>query len=97
MKTKAELINFIREQINWGNSVPMVIRGGGADWLNDADIVNAIAADEDYIDVVPSDAEDIEMFRGWLDNVEDYQFYTLSHNSGYNQENSDYIFATWED
>lgn len=95
------------EQLIEGNSIPMVIRGGGAGWLSsEEDVVNALN-DDDYFDeivfVSPDEDEDVyewamANFRTFLteDELKEMAIVCMEHDTGYNQENFDIFFCVWD-
>ena len=102
IKTKEDFFKWAIEAVNWGNSVPYSIRGGGFGYISDEEELKALRDDEeylDYIEYVSDDDEDVDfLMKSWLstDEQEGMKYIRLPHNTGYNQENFDMFFGCYE-
>lgn len=101
--TKKDLQKWMLKQTAENNSIPMVIRGGGAGWLSSEEDVVNVLNDDDYLDdVVTPDGEDHEwamaIFRTFLteEELKEMEIVCVPHDTGYNQENFDMYFCVWD-
>lgn len=99
--TKQDLYEWICEQVNSGNSVPLIVRGCGIGWIYSAVDAEEIVLDPDYLDSIDvvEDDDILPLFRDFVEREfpGDYTYLLLHHDTGYNQENFDEIFAYWDD
>lgn len=91
------------EQVNYGNCVPMFIRGGGAFWIETEDEVEAVFVNDEYSDEIEENLTDDDKtfaeanFRSWLrdDFTDDMRIVQYKHRNGWNQENFDKFICIW--
>lgn len=100
MKTSV-LFAWMREQQKQGNSIPVVVNGGGFSWITpDDDVDSLILPDEDYASKIEyiEKGEEYGDFKQVLDDI-DYEgmnFVCIKHENGYNEENFDIQVGVWD-
>jgi len=104
--TKKEVCEWMKEQTDSGNNIPVVMNGGGFSWVNN-DIIDYFVDDimtDEYLDEVYELTPD-EVFEDFEDfdvktskdakNPVD-KFLLIKHNTGYNCENFSIQLGFWQ-
>lgn len=95
---KQELLDWIKSEQEMGNSIPVVVNGGGFSWLSHGDKLE-LPDDEYYDDIqVLKRGDEFADFAANLSKVEydDMTFVCVKHKTGYNQENMDIQVGTYD-
>ena len=96
---KQDIFNWIETEQAWGNSVPVVINGGGFSYISPDDEVSFVN-DDDYADEIEviRKGEEFADFKSCLsdEEYESMTFVRIKHNTGYNEENQDIQVGVWE-